>query len=393
MKTLITGATGFVGSAVLRKLIEAGHSVRALVRPQSDRRNLCELPAGSRVDIAVGELSDRKSLDRALSGCSILFHVAADYRLWVRNPKEMYDTNVTGTRNLMLAAAEAGVRRIVYTSSVATLGVLPTGNPADEETPAGLADMIGPYKRSKYLAEAELIEMVRNSGLPAIIVNPSTPVGPRDIKPTPTGRLILDAAAGRMPAYIDTGLNLVHVDDVATGHVLALERGRIGERYILGAANLSLKEILVEIAAITGRRAPRIRISPGIVLPLAYVAEFYARLRGKAEPLVTTTGVRLSRKKMFFSIHKAERFLGYRPGQSRKLCGRQSTGTGKTATCEPVKRRISTWDRGSAHGLQPGPGLYRRFMFAPEDRHRPEGLFPKTGLSFQEFSEIIRSTK
>ena len=225
----------------------------------------------------------------------------------------MYDTNVTGTRNLMLAAAEAGVRRIVYTSSVATLGVLPTGNPADEETPAGLADMIGPYKRSKYLAEAELIEMVRNSGLPAIIVNPSTPVGPRDIKPTPTGRLILDAAAGRMPAYIDTGLNLVHVDDVATGHVLALERGRIGERYILGAANLSLKEILVEIAAITGRRAPRIRISPGIVLPLAYVAEFYARLRGKAEPLVTTTGVRLSRKKMFFSIHKAERFLGYRP--------------------------------------------------------------------------------
>jgi dihydroflavonol-4-reductase len=230
VKTLITGSTGFVGSAVLRQLLNAGHSVRALIRQNSDRRNLAGLP----VEIFTGDLTDRPSLDRALGGCSTLFHVAADYRLWARNPQELYETNVTGTRHIMDAAAQAGVSRIVYTSSVATLGLTPDGSPADEYTPVSLADMIGHYKRSKFLAEAEVKRMAEDRGLPVVIVNPSTPVGPRDIKPTPTGRMIVDAASGRMPAYVDTGLNLVHVDDVAIGHLLALERGEIGGRYVLG---------------------------------------------------------------------------------------------------------------------------------------------------------------
>jgi dihydroflavonol-4-reductase len=309
VKTLITGATGFVGSAVLRQLIESGHSVRALVRPGSDRRNL----AGLSIEICTGDLTDRPSLDRALAGCSALFHVAADYRLWVINPREIYEANVTGTRNIMLAAAHAGVTRIVYTSSVATLGLNPDGSPADEDTPVSLADMIGHYKRSKFLAEAEVKRLAEEEGLPVIIVNPSTPVGPRDIKPTPTGRIIVDAASGRMPAYVDTGLNLVHVDDVAAGHLLALERGKIGERYVLGAVNMTLKEILTELAAITGRRPPRIRLPHNLVLPIAYISEAWARTIGGKEPRVTLVGVRLAKKKMFFSTGKARRVLGFHP--------------------------------------------------------------------------------
>jgi dihydroflavonol-4-reductase len=309
MKTLITGASGFVGSAVVRQLIKAGHCVRALVRPHSDRRNL----AGLAVEIAIGDLKDRASLDRALAGCSALFHVAADYRLWVPRSHEIYETNVVGTRNIMLAAAHAGVKRIVYTSSVATLGLHPDGSPSDESSPVSLSEMIGHYKRSKFLAEAEVKRLADEEGLPVVIVNPSTPIGPRDIKPTPTGRILVEALCGRMPAYVDTGLNLVHVDDVAIGHLLAFQAGTIGERYILGARNMTLKEILTELARMTGRRPPRIRLPHPLVFSIACVSEACAWVMGGREPRVTLDGVRLSRKRMFFSAEKAKRSLGFCP--------------------------------------------------------------------------------
>jgi dihydroflavonol-4-reductase len=309
VKTLITGATGFVGSAVLRQLLAAGHEVGALVRPKSDLRNLSGLP----VEIINGDVTDRPSLDRAMKGCCTLFHVAADYRLWVLKPGEMYETNVIGTRNVMLAAMEAGIKRVVYTSSVATLGVNLNGSPADEETPVSLKDMIGHYKRSKFMAEAEVKRLADERGLPVVIVNPSTPVGPRDIKPTPSGRIIVDAASGRMPAYVDTGLNLVHVDDVAMGHLLALERGKVGERYILGACNMSLREIFCAVATFAGRNPPRIRLPHPVVFPIACISEAWARLVSRREPRVPLTGVRLARKKMFFSAEKAKRFLGFNP--------------------------------------------------------------------------------
>jgi dihydroflavonol-4-reductase len=309
MKTLITGACGFIGSAVLRQLVNAGHEVRALVRPNSDRRNLEGLP----VDSVIGDLTDPASLRRAVKGCDALFHVAAAYRLWVPRPQEMYQTNVVGTKNIMLAALEAGVQRIVYTSSVATLGLNEDGSPADEATMATLSEMIGHYKRSKFLAEEEVRRLAHEEDLPVVIVNPSAPVGPRDIKPTPTGRMILQAASGRMPAYVDTGLNLVHVDDVAVGHLLAFERGTVGQRYILGARNMTLREILVALAAITGKPAPQVRLPRGLVLPVAYLAEAWARLVGGSEPLITIDGVRLAKKRMFFSVEKARRELGYHP--------------------------------------------------------------------------------
>jgi len=309
MKALVTGATGFVGAAVTRRLLAEGHEVRVLVRPHSDRRNLAGLP----VELTEGDLRDVPSLERALKGCNALFHVAADYRLWVRDERELYATNVDGTRNIMLAALQKGVERIVYTSSVATLGLLPDGTPADEETPVTLAEMIGPYKRSKFLAEAEVRRLVRQESLPAVIVNPSTPVGPGDVKPTPTGRMVLDAAAGRMPAYVDTGLNIVHVDDVALGHVRAWERGTVGERYILGGFNMSLREILTMIAQLTGGRPPGLRLPCNLVLPLAYLAEAWTRLTGAPEPRLTVVGVRLAKKKMFFSSDKVKRILGIQP--------------------------------------------------------------------------------
>ncbi len=309
MKTLITGASGFIGSAVLRQLITAGHSLRVLVRPNSDRRNLVDLP----VEIVIGDLTDRPSLNRALVGCSALFHVAAVYRLWVPRPEEIYEANVTGTRNIMLAAADAGVSRIVYTSSVATLGLTLDGSPADENTPVSLANMIGHYKRSKFLAEAEVKRLADEQGLPVVIVNPSTPIGPRDIKPTPTGRIIVDALSGRMPAYVNTGLNLVHVDDVAAGHLLAFERGALGERYILGNRNMTLKEILCGLAAIVGQKPPRICLPHPVVFPIAWVSEARAWLAGGREPRVTLDGVRLSRKRMFFSAEKAKQHLGFNP--------------------------------------------------------------------------------
>ena len=313
MTILVTGASGFVGSAVVRELLSAHHEVRVLLRTNSDTRNIDGLPVAR----VVGDLTDPASLARALSGCKALFHVAADYRLWVPDPERIYQTNVAGTRNLMLAAGHAGVERIVYTSSVATLGLNADGTPADEETPTSIDDMIGHYKKSKFLAEAE-VRALAQQGLPVVIVNPSGPVGPRDIRPTPTGRMIADAAAGRMPAFVDTGLNIVHVDDVAIGHRLAFERGTVGERYILGGENMSLKEILTEIAAITGRRPPRICLPHNLVLPIAYLAVAWARLSKTSEPLVTVDGVRLAKKCMFFSSAKAVRELGYHPRPARE---------------------------------------------------------------------------
>src|SRR5438132_10983760 len=248
---LVTGATGFVGSAVARALLGAGHELRVLARPASDRRNLADLP----VEIAEGSMEDGPSLARAVAGCRYLFHVAADYRLWVPDPAPMFRANVEGTRLLMRAALDAGVERVVYTSSVATLGLVTEGA-ADEETPSGLQNMIGPYKRSKFQAEEVVRDLVEKHGIPAVIVNPSTPVGPRDRKPTPTGRLIVEAARGHMPGYVDTGLNIAHVDDVAAGHLAAAETGRIGERYILGGGDLSLAQILAEVGRGAGAGAP-----------------------------------------------------------------------------------------------------------------------------------------
>jgi dihydroflavonol-4-reductase len=307
MNILITGASGFVGSAVLRRLLRAGHSMRAMVRRNSDRRNL----AGLAVETVIGDLTDPPSLHEGLKGCEALFHVAADYRLWVPDPDRMYETNVNGTREIMLAAMKAGIRRIVYTSSVATLGLTPRGTPANEETPSTLNDMIGHYKRSKYLAEIEVKRLADKEGLPVVIVNPSTPIGPRDIKPTPTGRMILDAAAGRMPAYVDTGLNLVHVDDVAEGHLLAFDHGAPGRRYILGGWDLTFKEILNRIAFMTGHPAPRLRLPHNLILPVAYLLEGWARLFGSQEPRVTVNGIRLAKKCMYFSSERAQNELGY----------------------------------------------------------------------------------
>ncbi len=322
MRALVTGATGFVGAAVARRLLAAGHSVRVLARPHNDRRNLQHLD----VDIVEGDLTDPGSLARATRDCQAVFHVAADYRLWVPDPKTMYATNVDGTRAVVEAALNSGVDRIVYTSSVATLGYATDGQPADEDTPSTLNDMIGHYKRSKFLAEAAVREQV-------ITVNPSTPVGPGDIKPTPTGRMIRDAINGRMPAYVDTGLNIVDVDDVAAGHLLAYEKGVVGRRYILGGANMTLRDILTELARVSGRRPPKWRLSHKAVLPIAYIAEGWAHVSGR-EPLATVDGVKLSAHAMYFSSARAMRELGYTPGDAHAALDRAA---------EWFKRGASVW--------------------------------------------------
>ena len=308
MRALVTGGNGFVGAAVVRALLAAGVEVRALVRATSDTHNL----AGLEVQSAVGDLCDRLSLDAACRGVDVVFHVAADYRLWVRDPAAMYRNNVDGTVNLLDAAAAAGISRVVYTSSVATLGGHGDGRPADESSASTLADMVGHYKRSKFLAEEAVRERVRDCAAPVVIVNPSTPIGPGDRRPTPTGRMVLDAARGRMPAYVDTGLNLAHVDDVAAGHLLAWREGRIGRRYVLGGDDMTLREILATIASLTGRAPPRIRLPHALVLPVAFAAEVWVRLRGHGEPLATIDGVRMARKRMWFSSARAEHELGYR---------------------------------------------------------------------------------
>ena len=301
----MTGATGFVGSAVARRLLRDGHEVRVLARAGSDRRNL----QGLNVDVVEGDLTKPETLLPACDGCDALFHVAADYRLWAPAPSELYRANVDGTRAILEAAKRTGVPRIVYTSSVATLGIPKDGTPGSEITPVSVNDMIGHYKRSKFLAEEEVRKFAAD-GLPVVIVNPSTPIGPHDIKPTPTGRVVRDAMNGRLPAYVDTGLNVVHVDDVAQGHWLAFERGVVGERYILGGFNLSLREMLTEIADIAGRSPPKIRLPHGVVMPIAYASEAWARLTGM-NPIATVEEVRMSKKRMFFTSAKAERELGY----------------------------------------------------------------------------------
>jgi dihydroflavonol-4-reductase len=306
--TLLTGATGFVGAAVARALLARGHRLRVLVRRGSDRRNL----AGLEVETVQGDLADPPSLAAAAAGCRYVVHVAADYRIWVPDPDAMLRANVAGTEALMRAALAAGAERIVHCSSVAALGLSADGTPADEDTPVDEASIVGIYKLSKYRAERAVLRMVRDDGLPAVIVNPAAPVGPRDIKPTPTGRMIADAAAGRMPAYVDTGLCVVHVDDVAQGHVLALERGRVGERYILGGENLLLRDLLALVAAEAGRARPRVRLPRELLWPIAIGFEAAARIGG-ITPLVTRDHLRMARKKMFFSSAKATRELGYAP--------------------------------------------------------------------------------
>jgi dihydroflavonol-4-reductase len=312
--TLVTGATGFVGSAVARALLARGHALRLLVRPSSDQRNIRDLPA----ELVYGDLRDPASLAAAVEGCTYVVHVAADYRLWVPDPADMMQANVDGTRALMLAARDAGARRVVYCSSVAALGLVGDGTPGTEETPVDEHAVVGAYKRSKYLAEQEVRRLVRDEGVPAVIVNPSTPIGPRDIKPTPTGKMVLDAAAGRMPAYVDTGLNVVHVDDVGLGHALALERGAVGEAYILGGTDLRLEEILAMIDDIMGRAIARRRRLPRQALwPVALGMEGAARTF-RIEPLVTREMLAMAKKRMFFSSAKAREKLGYEPRPARQ---------------------------------------------------------------------------
>jgi len=317
MRVLVTGATGFVGSALAASLCRRGEHVRVLVRPGSDRSNLDGLP----VEPIEGDLGAPETLRKCLRDCDCLLHAAADYRLWVPDPATMYRINVEGTRLLMEAALSVGVKRIVYTSSVATLAPDRAGTPVDESARGRLADMIGPYKRSKWQAERLVQEMVRERGLPAVIVNPTAPVGPRDRRPTPTGQMVLDAARGRIPVYLNTGLNIVDVADVADGHLLALDKGRIGQCYILGGENLSLKEIVDTVAERMGLRGPRIRLPYRLVLPMAHVVEAWARLRGCAPPF-TVDGVRLAGKHMYFSSDRARRELGYAPRPAAEALAR-----------------------------------------------------------------------
>ena len=304
MDSLVTGGSGFVGANVVRELLRDGASVRVLVRPSSDRRAL----AGLAVELVEGDLTDRRSLDRAAAGVATVYHVAADYRLWARDPRELYRANVDGTRGVLEAAGAAGATRIVYTSTVGALGIPKDGTPGTEDTPVSLADMVGPYKASKFLAEQAALELAR-SGLPVVIVNPSAPVGPWDVKPTPTGQMVVDFLAGRMFATLDTGLNLVHVRDVARGHLLAAGRGRVGEKYILGHANLSLAAIGGLLAEITGGRPPWLRVPYALAWCGAACMEAAARVSGRP-PKVPLTAVRMARKRMYFSPAKAVRELG-----------------------------------------------------------------------------------
>ncbi|MBE1236828.1 NAD-dependent epimerase/dehydratase family protein [Phaeovibrio sulfidiphilus] len=310
MTVLVTGASGFVGAAVVRSLLARGESVRALVRSSSPRTNL----DGLDVETVQGDLTDAASLRAATRGISALYHVAADYRLWCLHPEEMMRANVDGSVNIIRAALDGGASRVVYTSSVAVLKPGTDGSVADETTPTTAADMIGPYKLSKFLAEEAVRGLVVREGAPVVIVNPSTPIGPRDVRPTPTGRTIVEAALGKMPAVVDTGLNVVHVDDVAAGHLLAFDRGQVGERYILGGDDMTLLALVSEVCRLAGRTPPRLVVPQGLIMPVAWVVETLARLRRQErEPFVTLDGVRMSRYKMFFSSAKARSALGYAP--------------------------------------------------------------------------------
>ena len=330
MKAFVTGATGFVGSHVARVLAEQGADLRLLVRSGSDPRNIQTLNA----DRVVGDLRDPLSIERAMSGCDVVFHVAADYRLWVRDPEEMYRANVEGTRSLLEAASKNKVRRVVYTSSVATMGFTSNGRSADESFPVSLDNMIGHYKRSKFMAEEVALEAGRG-GMDVVVVNPTTPVGEQDIKPTPTGRIVVDFLKKKFPAYVDTGLNLVDVKECARGHVAALEKGRTGERYILGGENLTLKQILDKLAAITGLPSPKIKLPYVVALATGVIDEVVTgRILGR-EPRATIDAVRMGRKKMFVSCAKAERELGW-----------------KTLPVDDALRRAVDWFQANGYAAQ-----------------------------------------
>lgn len=311
--TLVTGATGFVGSHVVRQLLQRGDRVRIFARNSSRKSNVESFGC----EIAIGDLKDPISLLRCVQGCRRVYHIAADYRLWAKNPQEIYDNNVGGTRNLLSACCEAGVEKVVYTSTVGTIGMRKDGLPADEATPVKLDDMIGNYKRSKFMAEQVAHEFAA-SGLPVVIVNPTTPIGPGDIKPTPTGKIILEFIKNRMPAYVDTGLNLVGVEDVAKGHLLAEEKGNVGERYILGGENWSLEEILEALARICGKHMPRFRIPWILALTAGYLENFFMGSILRREPLIPLEGVRMARYKMYISSEKARKELGYNPQPAEK---------------------------------------------------------------------------
>ncbi len=307
MKAFVTGATGFLGSHVARVLSEQGAELRLLVRPTSNLKNL----AGLKAETATGDLRDTASLEKAMSGCDTVFHVAADYRLWVRDPNEMYRSNVGGTRALLEAARKNGVGRVVYTSSVATVGFTSDGRPADEDSPVSLVDMIGHYKRSKFMAEQVSLEAGR-AGMHVVTVNPTTPIGEQDIKPTPTGRIVVDFLKRKFPAYVETGLNLVDVKECAQGHVAALEKGRTGERYILGGEDLTLKQILDKLGQITGLPSPKIKLPYIFAFAAGVVDEAVTGLLLRREPRATVDTVRMGKKKMFASSAKAQRELGWK---------------------------------------------------------------------------------
>jgi len=306
-RVLITGASGFIGSAAVRAFLKAGFAVRAFVRPASPRTNLKGLP----IEIAEGDITNGPSVAAALTDVQYLIHAAADYRLWAKDPSQIFAVNVTGTKTVLEAALKSGVEKIVYTSSVCTLAQPPHEKAADETLSLAPEQAFNAYKKSKTLAEQAVRDLICAAGLPAVIVNPSAPIGPRDIKPTPTGRIILESAAGRMPAYVDTGLNLVHVDDVAMGHVLALQSGVPGERYILGGQNIRLKDMLTEIARQTGRRPPRVRLPVAAVLPFAVASEAFAWVTG-VTPFATRDSLKMARDFMYFKDTKARKELGYR---------------------------------------------------------------------------------
>jgi len=312
MKAFITGATGFVGSHVARALADRGADMRLLVRPSSKLDNL----AGLNAETVVGDLREPTSLKKAMQGCEFVFHVAADYRIWVRDPEEMYKANVDGTKALIQAAQECGVRRVIYCSSVATMGFKASGgiaNPeiVDEATPVSLDDMVGPYKRSKFMAEQIALEAGRRGGN-VVVVNPTTPIGEKDIKPTPTGRIVVDFLKRKFPAYVDTGLNLADVKEVARGHVLAMEKARPGERYILGGENLTLKQILDKLAALTGLPSPTMKVPHAVAMGFAAFDQFFTGIVMGKEPRATIDAVKMGRKIMFASSAKAERELGYK---------------------------------------------------------------------------------
>jgi dihydroflavonol-4-reductase len=327
MLAFVTGATGFLGSHVARALAAQGAELRLLVRPTSNLRNL----DGLKAETATGDLRDAPSLEKAMSGCDTVFHVAADYRLWVRDPKEVYRSNVDGTRAILEAARSNGVRRVVYTSSVATMGFTRNGYPADEDSPVSLADMIGHYKRSKFMAEQVALESGRN-GMHVVTVNPTTPVGERDIKPTPTGRIVLDFLKRKFPAYVETGLNLVDVRECALGHVAALERGKPGERYILGGEDLTLKQILDKLGDISGLPSPKIKLPYFFALATGVADEAITGRILHREPRATVDAVRMGKKKMFASSAKAVRELGW-----------------KIVPVEPALRRAVEWFRANEY--------------------------------------------